>query len=814
MSRTGGQILADQLVLHGSELAFCVPGESYLALLDGLYEHRDAFRIVNCRHEGAAANAADAYGKLTGRPGICMVTRGPGATHAAAGVHTAMQDSTPLLLLVGQVARADRGREAFQELDYERVFGPMCKWAFEIDDPARIPELLARAYTTATSGRPGPVVLALPEDMLSERAEVADAQRYRAHQPSPDPAAIAELSERLGAAQRPFVMVGGGPWDTASSERFTAWALGCGLPVGATFRRQDIVDNTCASYAGDVGIGVNPKLAARIRDCDLLIAVGTRLTEIETQGYTLPAPPVAPQPLVHVHPDPGELGRVYEPTLPILSGVAEFAAAAPVVDGARWAEWTAAARADYEEFRRHTPAPGGGVDLGEVVAHLCDSLPADAIVTNGAGNFAGWVSRFYQLAALRHPARAAERGDGLRHPGRAGRAAAAPRPDRDRLLRRRRLPDVRSGAGHRRAGGAADRRPGGQQRHLRDDPHAPGDPLPRARDRHRPAQPGLRRARARLRGARGARRGRGGVPGGVGARARGGHARADRARHRRRGADAACLALGHPRARAGRALRSALETARAVGAGELDPVAVVEEALAAIEAHRDLNAVLTVCGEEALARARGGVAGRLAGVPLLVKDLIDVAGTRTTFGSRIYADRVAETTAPCVRALEAEGAIVIAKTNLDEFAWGVGGQNVHWGDTQNPLHPGRIAGGSSAGNAAALAVGIGALALGTDTGGSVRLPAAACGVVGLKTPLGAIPTAGVYPLAASYDTVGPMARSAGDCALAWSVLSGEPVPEPRACTASGSACSSGTRASAATRPGSSIRTPSGSATSR
>jgi aspartyl-tRNA(Asn)/glutamyl-tRNA(Gln) amidotransferase subunit A len=226
-------------------------------------------------------------------------------------------------------------------------------------------------------------------------------------------------------------------------------------------------------------------------------------------------------------------------------------------------------------------------------------------------------------------------------------------------------------------------------------------------------------------------------------------------------------------------LRSALETARAVGAGELDPVAVVEEALAAIEAHRDLNAVLTVCGEEALARARGGVAGRLAGVPLLVKDLIDVAGTRTTFGSRIFADRVAETTAPCVRALEAEGAIVIAKTNLDEFAWGVGGQNVHWGDTQNPLHPGRIAGGSSAGNAAALAVGIGALALGTDTGGSVRLPAAACGVVGLKTPLGAIPTAGVYPLAASYDTVGPMARSAGDCALAWSVLSGEPVPEPR-----------------------------------
>ena len=397
MSRTGGQILADQLVLHGSELAFCVPGESYLALLDGLYEHRDVFRIVNCRHEGAAANAADAYGKLTGRPGICLVTRGPGATHAAAGVHTAMQDSSPLLMLVGQVARADRGREAFQELDYEAVFGPMCKWAAEIDDTARIPELLARAYSVATSGRPGPVVLALPEDMLEEKSDVPDGEHYISFQPSPDLATIAELGERLGEAQRPLVLVGGGPWGAASSERFTAWALDSGLPVAATFRRQDIVDNTCASYVGDVGIGVNPKLAARVRECDLLIAVGTRLTEIETQGYTLPAtPPQTPQPLVHVHPDPDEIGRVYEPALAILSGVAEFASVAPAVDGARWAQWTADARADYEEFQRHTPAPGRGVDLGEVLAHLRESLPPDAIITNGAGNFAGWVTRFYR----------------------------------------------------------------------------------------------------------------------------------------------------------------------------------------------------------------------------------------------------------------------------------------------------------------------------------------------------------------------------------------------------------------------------------
>jgi acetolactate synthase-1/2/3 large subunit len=394
--RTGGQVLADGLVAHGSDLAFCVPGESYLGLLDGLYEHRGAFRIVNCRHEGAAANAADAYGKLTGRPGLCFVTRGPGATHAAAGIHTARQDSTPLLMLVGQVARAERGRESFQELDYEAVFGPMAKWAFEIDDPVRIPEILARAYAEATSGRPGPVVLALPEDVLAAEVDVDDVPRYHAVRPAPSSEALEELGALLEAAEQPFVLVGGGPWDADAAEAFTRWALACGLPVGATFRRQDIVDNTCTSYAGDVGIGVNPALAQRIRDCDLLLAVGTRLAEIETQGYTLPAPPVAPQPLVHVHPDPAELGRVYQPALAVLSGVAEFAAAAPVVEGGRWAAWTAAARADYEAWIQHPEAPGDGVDMGEVMAHLRGALGDDAVLTNGAGNFSGWVARFYQ----------------------------------------------------------------------------------------------------------------------------------------------------------------------------------------------------------------------------------------------------------------------------------------------------------------------------------------------------------------------------------------------------------------------------------
>src|SRR4051795_10393498 len=357
--RTGGQVLADALVAHGSELAFCVPGESYLGLLDGLYEHRDAFRIVNCRHEGAAANAADAYGKLTGRPGICMVTRGPGATHAAVGVHTARQDSTPMLLLVGQVSRGERGRESFQELDYEAVFGPMAKWAFELDDPERIPEVLARAYTVATSGRPGPVVLALPEDVLTAEVEVDDAPRYRAVRPAPSGEALEELGALLESSERPFGLGGGRPWDQGAAEAFTRWAEGCGLPVGATFRRQDVVDNLSPSYAGDVGIGVNPKLAHRIRDCDLLVAVGTRLAEIETQGYTLPAPPVAPQPLVHVHPDPGELGRVYQPSLAVLSGVAEFAAAAPVVDGSRWAGWTAEARGGAQGPPAPPPPPRG-----------------------------------------------------------------------------------------------------------------------------------------------------------------------------------------------------------------------------------------------------------------------------------------------------------------------------------------------------------------------------------------------------------------------------------------------------------------------
>jgi acetolactate synthase-1/2/3 large subunit len=394
--RTGGRLLADQLVAQGCELAFCVPGESYLPLLDGLYGHRDTLRVVTCRHETAAANAADAYGKLTGRPGVCMVTRGPGATQAAVGIHTAAQDSTPLVLLVGQVASGHRGREAFQEIDCAAVFGSMAKDVFELDDPARIPEIVASAFSLAAGGRQGPVVISCPEDVLSAVAEVQDAPRRAASRPSADAVSISRLRALLTDAERPLVLVGGGPWDAAACAHLAAWATACELPVAASFRRQDVVDNELGCYVGDVGLGINPGLARRIRECDLLIAAGPRLTEIETQGYTLPAPPVGPQALVHIHPDPGELGRVYQPALGIVSGMQELAATVDAdarVDGARWAEWARAARADYEAWSA-VPATGDSLDLGTAVALLRSELPEDTIYCNGAGNYTVWVHRF------------------------------------------------------------------------------------------------------------------------------------------------------------------------------------------------------------------------------------------------------------------------------------------------------------------------------------------------------------------------------------------------------------------------------------
>ena len=321
-------MLADQLALHDVELAFCVPGESYLALLDGLYAHRDRLRVVTCRHEAAAANAADAYGKLTGRPGVCMVTRGPGATHAATGVHTAMQDSTPLVLLVGQVPREHRGREAFQEIDYEQMFGRVAKWVCEIDRPGRIPEIVARAFATAVAGRPGPVVLSLPEDVLAAMTDAADAVPVPRVAAAPAAVDLARMRELLVSAERPLAIVGGSGWTPESAADLTAFLSDNGIPAAASFRCQDVVDNRLPIYCGDLGLGVNPALARRVREADLILAIGTRLSETETGGYTFLTPPEPSQTLVHVHQDANELGRVYRPALGIVSSLPEFAVAA------------------------------------------------------------------------------------------------------------------------------------------------------------------------------------------------------------------------------------------------------------------------------------------------------------------------------------------------------------------------------------------------------------------------------------------------------------------------------------------------------
>ena len=373
-----------------------MPGESYLAALDALHDTPD-MEFVVCRQEGGAAMMAEADGKLTGRPGICMVTRGPGATNASAGVHIAFQDSTPMILLIGQVARDMQEREAFQEIDYRRMFGEMAKWVAQIDDPARIPEFIARAYATAMQGRPGPVVLALPEDMLRETATVPDLHPAGPAECAPSPDAMAGLVRLLGDAKRPFVVLGGGGWDAEACDRFRGFAERFDLPVGSAFRCQDYFDNGHPNYAGDVGIGINPKLSARIGEADLILAIGARLGEATTGGYTLFAAPRPRQKLVHVHPGAEELGRVYQADLPILSGMAAFNAALDELapsEPVPWADWTRSARADFEEANQPIPCPGP-VQMAEIVAWLKKHLPSDTIIANGAGNYSGWVHRFY-----------------------------------------------------------------------------------------------------------------------------------------------------------------------------------------------------------------------------------------------------------------------------------------------------------------------------------------------------------------------------------------------------------------------------------
>ena len=396
-ARHGGQILADALVAHGATLAFGVPGESYLPVLDGLHDVRERLRFVICRQEGGASYMAEAHAKLTGEPGVLIVTRGPGATNGSVGVHTALQDSSPMVIFVGQVGTEMSEREAFQEIDYRRMYGPLTKWVGQIDRVERIPEYVSHAFHTAMAGRPGPVLLALPEDMLYREAAVSDAPRYHTVRAAPSARDLEELGRLLSAAARPLVIAGGGGWTIAAMDDLSAWAQDAGLPVACSFRRQDYFDNRQPNYAGDIGIGINPKLAQRVKDADLLLVIGARLGEITTSGYTLLEVPVPRQTLVHVHAGAEELGRVYAARLPINSGMAQFVSALKDlrVRGDRWQEWTRAARTDYEAWSAPRPMPGR-VQLGEVAAWLSDTLPEDAIVANGAGNFAVWLNRHFR----------------------------------------------------------------------------------------------------------------------------------------------------------------------------------------------------------------------------------------------------------------------------------------------------------------------------------------------------------------------------------------------------------------------------------
>jgi acetolactate synthase-1/2/3 large subunit len=401
--RTGGQILVDNLLLQGVDLAFCVPGESYLAVLDALYDVRERLRLIVCRQEGGAAYMGEAYGKLTGRPGIVFVTRGPGASNAAIGIHTAQQDSTPLVVFVGQVGGDFRDREAFQEVDYVRMYGGIAKWVAQIDRAERIPEYVAHAFRVATSGRRGPVVLALPEDMLSAKAEAADTIRVDEVVVAPSASQLDALTALLASAQRPLVVAGGGGWTAAACADLKRFAESHALPVASAFRNQDVFDNSHPSYAGEVGIAPNPKLAARVRDADVLLVIGERLGEMVTGGYTLLDAPQPKAALIHVVPDAEELGRVYRPALGIAASIPAFAAAVaalPPPPKIAWRDSAALAHADYLAWQTPRP-PVGALDLWSVVATLREQLPENAIVANGAGNYTVWLHRLYRYRPFR-----------------------------------------------------------------------------------------------------------------------------------------------------------------------------------------------------------------------------------------------------------------------------------------------------------------------------------------------------------------------------------------------------------------------------
>ncbi|WP_374301735.1 thiamine pyrophosphate-binding protein [Paracoccus sp. (in: a-proteobacteria)] len=394
--RNGGRLIVESLVALGATKAFGVPGESYLAVLDALHDTQGVLDFVLCRNEGGAAFMASAWGKLTGSPGICMVTRGPGVTNASIGVHTAMQDSAPMILFVGQVATSMKGREAFQEIDYRAVFGTVAKWAVEIDRVERIPEILARAWTTATTGRPGPVVIALPEDMLTDVTDAAPLTGpARVAEPAPAPDAVAEARAMLSAAARPLILIGGCNWSAAGKKALQAFAEASDIPVVAAFRYQDQFDNFSPVYAGEAGVGMPAHVKALVRDADVILAINVRFGEMTTDGYTLLSVPVPAQRLVHVHASDREIGKIYQPTLGIQAGPNEFAAALSPVKGG-WTAWRAEARAALEAGF-DAPVQPSPVDMVIATAHLREALPPDAILTNGAGNFTVWPNKFYKF---------------------------------------------------------------------------------------------------------------------------------------------------------------------------------------------------------------------------------------------------------------------------------------------------------------------------------------------------------------------------------------------------------------------------------
>jgi acetolactate synthase-1/2/3 large subunit len=394
--RTGGEILADSLIAQGCAWVSMVPGESFLPFIDAAWDRRDHLRLLTCRHEGGAAYMAEAMGKLTGSPGVCFVTRGPGATHAAVGVHTAFQDSTPMVLLIGQVDRPNLGREAFQEVEFRTMFSPLAKRVEQIEDTSRIPEAVARAFASARGGRPGPVVLVLPEDILAERGQATDVGHLPPALAHPGDCQMERLRTLLTEAIRPLAIVGGGGWSQEAADQFRLFAEAWSIPTAAAFRRQDILDNLSPAYVGELGFSISPALDRRIREADLILAVGTRLGEIDTHNYTLIRAPEPEQILIHVFPAAEELGRVFRPRLAIPAAPLPFArraAALPPPASSGWEGWTQTLRGEYLDNLRPQSCPGR-LDMGVIMAEIDSRLPDDAIICTGAGNYTGWVQRF------------------------------------------------------------------------------------------------------------------------------------------------------------------------------------------------------------------------------------------------------------------------------------------------------------------------------------------------------------------------------------------------------------------------------------